>query len=369
MKHSYLSRVFVAALLVILTNSGSVFGQEVKEQPKDQPKEQLAKEQSSKDQSSKPKLVIQKLDHNFGEIKKGASAQYSFLVKNEGAAELEIKSVVPACGCTATEFTKTIPAGKEGKITLTFNSAGYNGAVSKHAEVYTNDPEHQQFTLMMNMIVTGEEAPRGVKVGNFFIGPSNEWSGRAPQGSSANGLITITNTGQEPINISKIDPNGTNFDVSLQTLEEGKRYSASFISSATLPPGIHKQTLKLITDSKETPELELRVEVVIAPAVTVSPASLTFNNLPVSSVESESQLVSKFLWVRSGRGGGLEIKSITSDLPFIKVKIESAEGGSITLRVGFSEKPPVGTHTGKIVIETNNPDVKTLEAPVTIHAK
>jgi len=351
MCHTFLSRILASALLAALALTGAALGQEAKDQP------------------SKPKLSIQKLEHNFGEIKKGAPAQHSFTVKNEGGADLEIKSVVPACGCTASEFTKIIPPGKEGKITLIFNSAGFNGAVTKHAEVYTNDPERPQFTLMMSMIVVGEEAARALKVGPFMIGPSNEWSGRAPQGSSVDGLITITNTAPAPINLTKLDANGTVFDASLQALEEGKRYSVSFVSSTTLPPGLHKQTLKLTTDSKETPELELRLEVVVAPSVTVSPASLTFNNLPVSTTESEASLVSKFLWVRSGRGGGLEIKSITSDLPFIKVKIESVEGGSITLRVGFSEKPPIGTHTGKVIIETNNPDVKTLEAPITIHAK
>ncbi len=354
------SRILAATLLAALALTGSALGQESKNQPSGQ---------ASKDQSSKPKLAIQKLEHNFGEIKKGASAQHSFTVKNEGAADLEIRNVAPACGCTASEFTKVVPPGKEGKITLTFNSAGFNGAVTKHAEVYTNDPERPQFTLMMSMIVVGDEAARGLKIGQFVIGPSNEWSGRSPQGSSVNGLITITNTSQQPINITKLDSGGKVFDASIQTLEEGKRYSASFVSTATLPPGVHKQTLKLTTDSQETPEIELRLEVVVAPAVTVSPASLTFRDLPVSTTDSETSLVSKFLWVRSGRGGGLEIKSITSDLPFIKVKIESAEGGSITLRVGFGEKPPIGTHTGKIIIETNNPDAKILEAPITIHAK
>ena len=351
MKHTFLLRILAGAGLAALALTVAASGQD------------------AKDQRAKPKLVIQKLEYSFGEIKKGAAAQHSFMVKNEGGADLEIKSVVPACGCTASDFTKIIPPGKEGKITLIFNSAGFNGAVTKHAEVYTNDPERPQFTLMMSMIVVGEEAARGLKVGPFMVGPSNEWSGRAPQGSSVNGLITITNTTPDPINITKLDPNGTVFGASLQTLEEGRRYSVGFVSSATVQPGVHKQTIKLTTDSKETPELELRLEVVVAPAVTVNPASLTFNNLPVSTTESEASLVSKFLWVRAGRGGGLEIKSITSDLPFIKVKIESTEGGSITLRVGFGEKPPIGTHTGKIIIETNNPDVKTLEAPITIHAK
>lgn len=222
---------------------------------------------------------------------------------------------------------------------------------------------------MMNMVVVGEEPPRGRQIGPFFVGPTNEWGSHAPQGSSVNGLITIMNTTERPIRITKLEPNGTAFAANLQTLEDGKRYSVGFVSSTTLPVGAHIQTLKLTTDSKETPELELRLQITVSPAVTVHPASLTFENVPVSDPEMETSLISKFLWVRSGRGAGLEIKSITSDLPFVKAKIEAMDGSTITLRVGFSEKPPKGTHTGKIRIETNNPDVKTLEAPITVNAK
>src|SRR5262249_16706976 len=216
MKYTYLSRILAAVLFSSAALTGAAAWQEAKDQP------------------AKPKLVIQKLEHNFGEIKKGALAQYSFVVKNEGGADLEIKSVAPACGCTASEFTKNIPPGKEGKITLIFNTAGFNGALTKQAEVYTNDPERPQFTLMMSMIVVGDDAPRALRVGPFLIGPSNEWTGRAPQGSTVNGLITITNGAPESINITKLDANGTAFDASLQTLEEGKRYAARFFSSATL---------------------------------------------------------------------------------------------------------------------------------------
>jgi hypothetical protein len=351
MRFTALSRILTLVSVAALVCSGAAFGQ------------------NSKDQQSAPKLSIQKLDHSFGEIKKGSVARHDFIVKNEGSADLEIKSVVPSCGCTASDFTKIIPPGQEGKITLIFNSVGFSGAVTKHAEVYTNDPARPQITLMMNMIVASDEAARGRQVGPFMIGPSPEWMSRAPKGSSANGLITLTNTTAQPIKITKFDPNGAAFTATLQTLEDGKRYAASFVSAPTLPVGSHKQTLKLTTDSKDTPEIVLNLEVIVAPAVTVNPQSLTFDNVPVSSPDAEITLVSKFLWVRSGTGGGLEIKSMTSDLPFVKVKIESMEGSSIALRVGFSEKPQVGSYTGKIKIETNNSDVKILEVPITVNAK
>lgn len=42
-----------------------------------------------------PKIAIKKTDHNIGEVKKGVSASYSFVFKNEGTADLEIKRVAP----------------------------------------------------------------------------------------------------------------------------------------------------------------------------------------------------------------------------------------------------------------------------------
>jgi hypothetical protein len=244
------------------------------------------------------------------------------------------------------------------------------GVVTKTAEVYTNDPQYERFTLMMSLVVRGDETPQGRQIGPFVVGPSNQWTTRVPRGMSANGLIAITNTSAQSVRITNADLNGEAFAATLQTLEEGKRYSVSFTSLTNLPVGSHKQIIKLATDSKETPALELQLEAVVFPAVVVNPASLTFESVPVSDPEMEISLVSKFLWVRLGRGAGLEVKSITSDLPFVKVKIENSEAGgqSVLLRVGFGEKPAKGTHTGKIKIVTNNSDVKEVEVPITVVA-
>jgi len=319
--------------------------------------------------ASAPKIVI-KPEFSLGEVKRGTPAVHSYIFKNEGTADLEIKRVAPTCGCTASEFTKTVPPGQEGKITLSVATENYTGPVSKTAEVYTNDPQKDQFTLVINFIVPSDMTPKGRVVGPFIVGPTNQWSSRVPHGLTASGLIAITNNTEQPVKITKLNPGGEAFKVNLQTLEEGKRYSINFNSVESLPVGSHKQTVRLATDSKETPELTVELEAVVFPAVTVNPMNLVFENVPVSDPESDVTYLSKFVWIRLGRGNGLEMKSMTSNLPFIKVKVESTDGDgrSVVLRVGFSEKPPKGTHTGKLRIETNNSDVKVIELPLTVTA-
>ncbi|MDX2033685.1 MAG: hypothetical protein SF339_23615 [Blastocatellia bacterium] len=254
---------------------------------------------------------------------------------------------------------------------LTVNTASFNGALSKTAEVYTNDPAKERFTLMLNMVIVGEEAPKGQPVGPFVLGPNSQWAGRSPLGMSSTGLISVTAAGAETIRVTSLDAGGKAFTVTLQTLEEGKRYGVGFVSSAELPLGTHRQTVKLTTDSKQLPVLEIPLEVTVLPAVTFNPTSLSFDNVPVSDPEMEISLVSKFLWIRLGRGTGLEVTSVTSDLPFVKAKQESNDGNGsqIIMRVGFSEKPPTGTHKGILKVQTNNPMMKAFEIPITVTAK
>src|SRR6266478_9193093 len=64
-----------------------------------------------------PKLVTASLEHQFGTVKAGAPLTYTFQIKNEGKASLEIKNVAPSCGCTTSNFDKSFSPGKTaGKI-------------------------------------------------------------------------------------------------------------------------------------------------------------------------------------------------------------------------------------------------------------
>jgi hypothetical protein len=42
-----------------------------------------------------PKLAIAKTEFDFGEVKAGEKLEHTFVLKNEGKANLEIKNVVP----------------------------------------------------------------------------------------------------------------------------------------------------------------------------------------------------------------------------------------------------------------------------------
>lgn len=45
---------------------------------------------------SAPRIAIKQTEHNFGEVNRGAALQHSFVFKNEGKADLEIRNVAPS---------------------------------------------------------------------------------------------------------------------------------------------------------------------------------------------------------------------------------------------------------------------------------
>jgi hypothetical protein len=108
------------------------------------------KDPSIQSQSDQPKLVIASLEYSFGTVKAGSPLKYTFKVKNEGKAALEIKSVSPSCGCTTSNFDKMIAQGETGGISLAIEKTeNYRGEIIKTAEVTTNDPNQSKFTLVL----------------------------------------------------------------------------------------------------------------------------------------------------------------------------------------------------------------------------
>ncbi len=97
-----------------------------------------------------PKLVLDRPDHSFGEVRAGTPIRYTFKLKNQGQAPLRILSVKPTCGCMAGAYDSLLAPGRTGQITLTVaDTKPYSGRTVKTATVTTNDPQHQRLILTL----------------------------------------------------------------------------------------------------------------------------------------------------------------------------------------------------------------------------
>ena len=94
---------------------------------------------NKKEQDAMPKLSFEQTEHDFGTLKQGEKVSFTYKFKNVGKANLIISTVVPSCGCTVAQFTKTpIKPGDSGFITISLNTDNKKGMMRKQVAVQAN---------------------------------------------------------------------------------------------------------------------------------------------------------------------------------------------------------------------------------------
>lgn len=90
---------------------------------------------------------------DVGDIPQGTPKAINFEFKNTGTTSIIITNVKAACGCTATEYTKTpIKPGESAKVEAVYNAAT-KGPFSKTVSVTTNaDANPTVLSLKGNVI-------------------------------------------------------------------------------------------------------------------------------------------------------------------------------------------------------------------------
>ena len=86
-----------------------------------------------------PVISLDKIEHDFGSVIDGEKVSFSFHFTNTGKSDLLIRHAQATCGCTVPEWPKDpIAPGKDGFITVTFDSKGRIGMVHKTVTIIAN---------------------------------------------------------------------------------------------------------------------------------------------------------------------------------------------------------------------------------------
>jgi hypothetical protein len=214
-----------------------------------------------------PGIVISNSTFNFGDVEEGALVNHAFDFTNNGTETLIIENVQPTCGCTvAGDYDKEIKPGAHGKIPLSLNTKGYDGAVKKTIHVKTNVTDKSDVIVMLEGKVKMSIAlePRSLFLGNI------ERKKEEPK----TGKITIKNNLPKPIKITEIIPPRDSVKATLDTVKPGFEYSLNITVNPPFTDGQNMENVILKTDNKQKPEISAPFSYYYEPIVRVFPNPL-----------------------------------------------------------------------------------------------
>ncbi len=152
-----------------------------------------------------PKVGIQLLEHDFGNINQGDIVNHSFVISNNGGDLLKILDVRASCGCTAASpDKKELNPGESTNISVSFNSKGRKGPQTKIVTVTTNDPENLKLTLTIKCNVIVNEVKENNIGAKIFFPETQHDFGVVQEGKKLEYTFKFQNNGTESLVIKDV---------------------------------------------------------------------------------------------------------------------------------------------------------------------
>jgi hypothetical protein len=305
-----------------------------------------------------PKATVKENEYNFGPVPRGASLIHVFTIKNEGTEDLVIENVELMERFTTVRVLKAIPPGREGKITVTFETARFAGEFRTGVILSTNDPENPKVVFVIKGRVSDP----------IDVLPYSAVFLTSFRGETVERFLSIVNNVVEPLLIKEVRSEGESFHAELQTIRENMEYRLSVRSNPNAPPGKYKEILWLSTNNENIPRLKIIVNNYIKNEVYAFPEEIDLGTIRLEDLEKEAGMegvLSQTVLVKHREAKDFTIQ-VEHDLPFIKVS-QTPASGSDTYRLDIvprKEKLTKGKIGGVIRVRTNDEDVPELTIPV-----
>ena len=222
----------------------------------------------TRSQAGQPKMEIPETRFNFGRVFERKQYIHEFAVYNHGDAELIINNVRPGCGCTVTNFDKTIMPGRQGKIEFVLDGERVHDQFNKTATVSTNDPVHPTMTI----------AVEGIEIPYLDIQPAGTVYLQGRYGEHVERAMTVTSNEKGlDFKILRVSSNlDDKITYKVEPSTQPGAYEVTVYKNPALPTMITYGTLFLHTNSTEAPTTPVQVQIITKGSISVSPASVNF---------------------------------------------------------------------------------------------
>jgi hypothetical protein len=302
-------------------------------------------------QAPKPVLSFNKLHHDFGRMSADRKASYRFKATNTGGAPLQIKQVVPSCGCTYTLVGQWyLKPGESTEIEVTFNPAGMRGMVRKSMQIISDDPANPTITLSFEAEVIQEIMPSTKTL--FF----DEVLRSAPRKAT----VRLESGNGQPVQVLDAKAPGAPY-LSATFKSEGRDVLVDVLLDARKVPSTRQSgvdVLTLRTSSERMPIISIDVQWALRPSVTATPARIAW-------VEAAGKEFRATLTLKQAEGKPFRVLSAKPTNPLLRVEgLGKAAAAQSELTVIFGAQAKAGTYNERVVLTLDDPDQTEMEIRV-----
>lgn len=305
-----------------------------------------------------PKLVIVKDKIDVGVVPKGEEVHATYVLRNEGKADLHVTDVKPSCGCTAPEYDRTIKPGGEGKLLLKVDTRTFQGPISKSALIITDDPEKSAVTVFVQATVKPyvETHP----VGFFRL--------QALTGETASSEL-ILGSDEPDFKPTKVEPPNTFLKATLVPVAEAEKvagkgaaqWKVTLTTTSEAPEGLLGGYVKIATGAAKQPELSLAVSGYIKPTLSVTPLSVNFGNF-----EPKADPVKRTVTIINNnlKNESFQVTRSEATVPGVKTEVVMADKNRAQVIITVDDKVKKGVFDGFVTVSTTDPAKKEIRIPL-----
>lgn len=302
----------------------------------------------------RPKIQFAQPVFDFGRISSGESVKHDFIFTNAGDAKLVLTAVQPSCGCTAAgEWSREVEPGQTGRIPIQFNSASFNGAVSKSITVVCNDPAQSHAYLQF----------KGTVWKPIDLNPPFAILNLTPELTRAFTTINVTNNMDQPVDVWDAKVSNPAFSIELRTNTPGKSYSFIVGVSGLLKPGSIQGSVTAKTSATNAPVITATTWANVQPQISLIPQTI---NLPQAPLANRTTPI---ISIMNNTTNPLVLTEAEVNVPGVEVKVNEVNPGkyfSVVVNFPPGFELPAGTPV-EFKAKSNNPDPRYAELKVPIH--
>src|SRR5262245_12052238 len=300
-----------------------------------------------------PRIQFDESTFDFGEIYQDTDNTHVFGFANVGDAPLTVKRTQTSCGCTAAIASEgPIAPGGRGEIRVTYSSKRSVGAQSKTVSVFSNSPDSVT-TIVVKAKVKAE-----------VMYPGTVSFGKVPREQPQEQTFEVSAEEGLAFEVVKVETDRPLFQASFKKgaakgSNAGQSYMVTVKMQAKAPVGALNNRIKVYTNLEKKPILEIPIIAYVQGDLKIQPEAVNFGTF----VPGGAQEV--VVTVEAPPTHPIKITSVTSTSPEVTAKLSTLkEGQSYEVHCSVAPTKKDGRITGKLIIETSDPEEGKRELPL-----